>query len=223
MRVERQEKSQQPRRPITLPPRPRFRSQRVGEQAGDPRVNSARHAQRHPGLRSPQQIHGSHQRRLVEPDVPIENAPAAHLQGGGERKVVPLPQNARMAQVHGQQKREQSTEKQNSSQNVLVWYKARGEQTTKMTITEQLAHLRQTVARIDRKYSGLPSPPPARQNEPNPAGFVEELLSGQVVETPFGKHFETEKLYARHKRHGSYEISDLIELPHDVLAALSDG
>ena len=92
-----------------------------------------------------------------------------------------------------------------------------------MTITEQLAHLRQTVARIDRKYAGLPSSPPVRKNEPNPAGFVEELLSGEVVETPFGKHFETEKLYARHKRHGSYEISDLIELPHDVLAALSDG
>ncbi len=92
-----------------------------------------------------------------------------------------------------------------------------------MNIKDQLAHLRQTVARIDRKYSGLPSPPSTRQNEPNPAGFVEELLSGEIVETPFGKHFETEKLFARHKRHGSYEISDLIELPHDVLAALSDG
>ena len=88
-----------------------------------------------------------------------------------------------------------------------------------MNITEQLAHLRQTVAGIDRKYS----PPPIRKFEPNPAGFVEELLSGEVVETPFGKHFETEKLYARHKRHGSYEISGLIELPHDLLAALSDG
>ena len=88
-----------------------------------------------------------------------------------------------------------------------------------MTITEQLAHLRRTVAGIDRKYS----PPPIRKFEPNPAGFVEELLSGEVVETPCGKHFETEKLYARHKRHGSYEISDLIELPHDVLASLSDG
>ena len=91
-----------------------------------------------------------------------------------------------------------------------------------MNISDQLAHLRQTVARIDRKYSS-PSPHSVRQNEPNPAGFVEELLSGEVVETPLGKHFETEKLYARHKRHGSYEISDLIELPHDVLAALSDG
>jgi len=128
-----------------------------------------------------------------------------------------------MPQMCSQQKREQSGEKQNSSQNVLVWYIATGEQTTKMNIAEQLAHLRQTVATIDRKYGNLPSPPPIRKNEPNPAGFVEELLSGEVVETPCGKHFETEKLYARHKRHGSYEISDLIELPHDVLASLSGG
>ena len=55
------------------------------------------------------------------------------------------------------------------------------------------------------------------------AGFVEELLSGEIVETPFGKHFETEKLYARHTRHGSYEISDLLALPPDLLDALSGG
>ena len=88
-----------------------------------------------------------------------------------------------------------------------------------MNIREQLAQLRQTVAGIDRKYAGLPKPPPA----PRTSGFVEELLSGEVVETPFGKHFETEKLYPRHQRYGSYEISDLIELPHDLLDALSDG
>ena len=90
-----------------------------------------------------------------------------------------------------------------------------------MNLSEQLAHLRQTVANINGKYGDLPAP--ARKIEPNPAGFVEELLSGQVVETPLGKHFETEKLYARHKRHGSYEISDLAELPHDLLDALSSG
>jgi hypothetical protein len=91
-----------------------------------------------------------------------------------------------------------------------------------MTITEQLAHLRQTVSTIDRKYAGLPSPATPRP-KPNPAGFVEELLSGEVVETPFGKHFETEKLYTRHQLHGSYEISDLFELAPDLLASLSAG
>jgi uncharacterized protein YprB with RNaseH-like and TPR domain len=88
-----------------------------------------------------------------------------------------------------------------------------------MNISEQLAQLRQTVAGIDRKYEGLPKPAPA----PRTSGFVEELLSGEVVETPFGRHFETEKLYPRHQRYGSYEISDLIELPHDLLDSLSDG
>jgi uncharacterized protein len=83
-----------------------------------------------------------------------------------------------------------------------------------MNITEQLAHLRQAVARIDSKYAALPVP--RRTQE-----FVEEILSGEVVETPLGRHFETEKLYPRHQRYGSYEISDLIELPHDFLDSLS--
>src|SRR6267154_3614461 len=87
-----------------------------------------------------------------------------------------------------------------------------------MNITEQLTLLRQTVAGIDRKYADLPRPARAQG-----AGFVEELLSGEVVETPRGKHFETEKLYSRLERHGSYEISDLGEIPHDLLASLSDG
>ena len=58
---------------------------------------------------------------------------------------------------------------------------------------------------------------------PKPAAFVEDLLSGEVVETAHGRHFETEKLYERHKRHGSYEISDLEDWPHDLLDSLSEG
>jgi uncharacterized protein YprB with RNaseH-like and TPR domain len=92
-----------------------------------------------------------------------------------------------------------------------------------MTIHEQLSQLRQTIATIDRKYAGLPSPPPARRPEPDSAAFVGEILTGEVVETTLGKHFETEKLYARHKRYGSYEISDLHELPPDFLGPLSSG
>src|ERR1039458_5443951 len=92
-----------------------------------------------------------------------------------------------------------------------------------MNIREQLAHLRQTVASIDRKYSSLPSPAPRPKPEQDSGAFVEELLTGEVIETPLGKHFETEKLYPRHQRYGSYEISALIELPHDFLEPLSDG
>jgi uncharacterized protein len=46
-------------------------------------------------------------------------------------------------------------------------------------------------------------------------------LSGQEVETEFGRHFETEKLYEHHRRHGSADIGSLADLPHDLLASLS--
>jgi uncharacterized protein YprB with RNaseH-like and TPR domain len=85
------------------------------------------------------------------------------------------------------------------------------------SIQEQLTLLRQKVARIDRKYA---PPLPSRQCA---AEFVEEILSGQVVETPQGKHFETEKLYEKHRRHGSVNIYDLLDLPDDLLDRLSDG
>jgi len=49
------------------------------------------------------------------------------------------------------------------------------------------------------------------------------LLSGEVVRTPLGEHFETEKLWENHRRHGSVYISDLGELPADLLDQLSDG
>lgn len=97
-----------------------------------------------------------------------------------------------------------------------------------MDIREQLAHLRKTVAAIDRKYAdpaALPAytPAPAMTPAESPSDFVDEILTGEVIETPLGKHFETEKLYARHKRYGTYWISDLLELPPDFLDSLSDG
>lgn len=85
-----------------------------------------------------------------------------------------------------------------------------------MDIQEQLAYLRQTVARTieetNRRYSA-----------PKPTDFVEDLISGEAVETPHGRHFEMEKLFERHQRHGSYEISDLTDWPHDLLDSLSEG
>jgi uncharacterized protein YprB with RNaseH-like and TPR domain len=93
-------------------------------------------------------------------------------------------------------------------------------------IQEQLAALRRHVARIDRKYAGNSKPPsPARSTDRlRPARyFVEEWLSGEEVENVHGKHFETEKLYERHRRHGSLGISDLTELPADLFDAISEG
>ena len=98
-----------------------------------------------------------------------------------------------------------------------------------MDIREQLAHLRQTVARIDHKYANLPCPdrdarvPRESESDTARPGFVEELLSGEIVETPFGKHFETGRLYANDQRHGSYELCGLAELPPTLLHSLSDG
>src|SRR5436305_12667419 len=88
-------------------------------------------------------------------------------------------------------------------------------------IQEQLAALRRQIARVDRKYANAapPSRPPLR-----PGGqFIHELLSGEVVTTALGQHFETEKLWERHRRHGSVYISDLADLPDDLLDPLSAG
>jgi uncharacterized protein len=93
-------------------------------------------------------------------------------------------------------------------------------------IQEQLAVLRRRIARIDRKYAALPpsGTVPATPRPARPAGqFIEELMTGEVVCTPLGEHFETEKLWERHRRHGSVDISDLAALPEDLLGPLSDS
>ena len=86
-------------------------------------------------------------------------------------------------------------------------------------IQQQLAALRQRIAHLGRA-SDLPRP--AERQRP-PRIPIEELLSGEVVRTPLGEHFETERVWERHRRHGSVDISDLNELPHDLLESLSDG
>jgi uncharacterized protein len=91
-------------------------------------------------------------------------------------------------------------------------------------IQEQLAALRKHVARIDRKYaSAPPAPAPAPRDDRPSRYFIENLMSGEVVQTPHGEHFETEKVWERHRRHGSVDISDLAELPEDLLHHLSEG
>ena len=52
---------------------------------------------------------------------------------------------------------------------------------------------------------------------------VDEYLAGAEVETPLGRHWEIEKLFERHRRHGGMEISDLEDLPGDLLDPISDG
>ncbi|HYP05186.1 MAG TPA: ribonuclease H-like domain-containing protein [Bryobacteraceae bacterium] len=89
----------------------------------------------------------------------------------------------------------------------------------------QLAILRKRIARIDRKYAADPPPPPPRPfvEEKPEHYFVEEWLPGYEATTPHGCHFETERVWERHRRHGSLDISSLIEMPPDVLSAISEG
>jgi uncharacterized protein YprB with RNaseH-like and TPR domain len=93
-------------------------------------------------------------------------------------------------------------------------------------IQQQLAELRRRVAHIDRKWGGGAEPGSSR---PAPVDrlpqssrvFIEQLMSGEVVRTPHGEHFETERIWERHRRHGSVDIADLAELPEDLLDQLS--
>jgi len=86
--------------------------------------------------------------------------------------------------------------------------------------TEQLAYLRRRIARIDQKYAA-PRPKPQARREPV-APPVEQLPFNQV-ETSFGRHFETEKTFERHRRHGSIGITDLEDLSADLLGPISNG
>ena len=87
---------------------------------------------------------------------------------------------------------------------------------------DQLAHLRRRIAKIDKKYT---DPKPRRAAAPAhpPVPAPEDYLAGNDVETSHGKHFETEKLYERHRRHGSIGIADLEDLPGDLLHQISNG
>jgi uncharacterized protein YprB with RNaseH-like and TPR domain len=107
-------------------------------------------------------------------------------------------------------------------------------------LQQQLADLRARVARINSKYeaSKYDARTSARfstresisdfasekhEIAENAQIAVEEWLGGESVETAYGRHFETEKLYERHRRHGSADIGSLAELPEDLLTAISGG
>src|SRR5215469_775629 len=86
-------------------------------------------------------------------------------------------------------------------------------------VQQQLAALRRRIGL--GRASDLPIPPPRPERPPRYP--VEEFLSGEVVRTPLGEHFETERVWERHRRHGSVDISDLSALPDDLLDPLSVG
>ena len=130
-----------------------------------------------------------------------------------------------MEKVRGKQYREEPGEVEVETQKSLVYWTS-GD----LDLREQLEELRAAIdrasaradARVQRE-SGYFEKVVGPKTEPLRPGRVEDLIAAEIVETAIGKHFETTKLYPRHQRHGSYEISALEELPHDLLDALSDG
>ena len=89
----------------------------------------------------------------------------------------------------------------------------------------QLAILRAKIASIgngDRRSAEL-EPKPIRQKTRQALQELLESWSGaEEVETAFGKHFECERLWPAHRRHGSVDIGSLADLPHNLLNSLAD-
>ena len=84
-------------------------------------------------------------------------------------------------------------------------------------IEEQLARLRQQIAIINSKYSR------PRRSMLSPARcFIEEWSEGEVVRNQFGEHFQTERLFASHRPHGSADVGALAELPKTLLDSLGE-
>jgi uncharacterized protein YprB with RNaseH-like and TPR domain len=91
-------------------------------------------------------------------------------------------------------------------------------------LRDQLTELRRRIARIDRKYATPSAPPlPITRPEPPDRYYPQEWLQGDEIETEHGRHFETERLWERHRRHGSMSICDLDNLPADLLRSISNG
>lgn len=88
-----------------------------------------------------------------------------------------------------------------------------------MSLQEQLAELRRRIQRIERKYAA-----DAKAVSRRPERYdLSHWLGGHEVETAAGRHFEVERIWERHRRHGSIGIADLETLPEDLLEALSGG
>jgi uncharacterized protein YprB with RNaseH-like and TPR domain len=95
-----------------------------------------------------------------------------------------------------------------------------------LDVDEQLARLRARIAAVNERFANRPekaSAPRPQENTESARCFVEEWAQGEVVCNDFGPHFETERLYPAHKRHGSAEISALADLSHDLLDALGEN
>ncbi len=95
-----------------------------------------------------------------------------------------------------------------------------------LELEEQLARLRQRVAAIDLKFRRTKPRQSLETPEVTGSSFrtrIEEWSSGQVVANDCGEHFQTEKVFASHRQHGSADIGALSELPADLLDTLGES
>ena len=95
-------------------------------------------------------------------------------------------------------------------------------------LQDQLAALRKRMARVleecAEKYEHPREPYSTGVSRASPRRFeVQDWLPGEEIESPHGKHYETETFYPRHRRHGSAAIDALAELPGDLLDVVSNG
>jgi uncharacterized protein YprB with RNaseH-like and TPR domain len=96
--------------------------------------------------------------------------------------------------------------------------------------SDQLARLKARIAEVNRRLAAkypkkVETAPrsPAVFKEQIGRWFIEEWSSGGVVKNEFGEHFQTERLFPAHKRHGAMLVGALGELPSDLLQAAGDG
>ena len=82
---------------------------------------------------------------------------------------------------------------------------------------DQLARLRKRISVIEQRSARGPVAPPIQRVR------FEECISGQVVSTPHGQHFETEQFFPGHRPHGSADVGALCELPTDFLDSIGSG
>ena len=83
----------------------------------------------------------------------------------------------------------------------------------------ELERLRRRIARIDRKWRAGPIAAAAEEQKRwrrqtcalSPPG-IEELLPGEILETPSGTCFRASRTYGFYRRHGNAEISTLAEM-----------
>ncbi len=78
-------------------------------------------------------------------------------------------------------------------------------------LKHQLDLLRRRIATIDARYSSHAGQPAA------------PLPEGREAETAAGKHWEFDRFWPAHQRHGTADIGALSEMPADLLNVLSQG